>query len=409
MREDRFAYLALLAGLSSIPPLSVDMGLPALTLIAHDLHAAAGMAGLTLSMFMAGFAATPMVFGMLSDRYGRKKLLLIGLILFTLGGVGCVMAPSIGWLLFARIVQGTGAGVGPTLAMAATRDRFSGMQLRRRLGELTMLRSLAPIIAPSLGAGFLVLGGWRTIYTFLTIGGMVLLATVMLGFEETVPESRRQSGSLLRELRGSARRLAGERRTLGYGAVYGLCSGSMFAYVAGSPLVVVGIFKASPILYAALFACTATGVAAGAFLSGRLAHRLTTGQVLALGAGMALIGPIAAGVLLIAHLGGLSAVMPCMVLATFSFGMLAATASHAALEPVAEIAGAASALMNTFQMACMCLSSLLVAALYPLVGAGAMPLIMILFATGTAAVLLAMTPRSTDRRAATAIVRGEAQ
>jgi DHA1 family bicyclomycin/chloramphenicol resistance-like MFS transporter len=285
--------------------------------------------------------------------------------------------------------------------MAATRDRLSGVPMRRRLGDLTMLRSLAPIIAPSLGAGFLALGNWRTIYGFLTIGGVILLATVALGFGETVPASRRQSGGVLPELLGSARRLAGERAALGYGAVYGLCSGSMFAYIAGSPLVVVGIFKASPLLYAALFACTASGIAAGAYVAGKLAHHFSVAQVLTLGAGMALIGPIGAGVLLAAHLGGLATLMPCMVVATFGFGALASTAAHAALEPVAEIAGAASALMNTFQMTCMCLSSLLVAALYPLAGAEAMPLIMLLFATGTAAVLLALRRQRKDRCAVT--------
>jgi MFS transporter, DHA1 family, multidrug resistance protein len=111
--------------LCALSPLSIDMGLPGLPFIQQAFDVNADATGLTLSLFMAGFATTPIVYGILSDRHGRRPLLLAGLALFALGGVVCAMAPSIGWLLGARFVQGAGAGAGPTIAFAATRDQFT--------------------------------------------------------------------------------------------------------------------------------------------------------------------------------------------------------------------------------------------------------------------------------------------
>jgi DHA1 family bicyclomycin/chloramphenicol resistance-like MFS transporter len=356
------------------------MGLPALTELQTGLGTTAEMAGLTISLFMLGFAASPLLYGMLSDRYGRKPLLLVGLVLFALGGVLCTLAGSISGLLAARLLQGAGAGVGPTIAMAASRDRFDGVMLRRRLANLAMLRNAAPIIAPSLGAALLLLGGWRAIPVMLAVSGVLLVGIMAVGFAETLPPERRRSGSLVAELWRTARHLAGARRALGFGAVQGLAGGSLFSYVAGSPLVLIGAFKVSAAVYAGLFATTAWGIVVGAFFAGRLAHRVSAPRVLAVGGTLMLAAPLLAGLLIFLHSGGPVGPMACFVAATIGFGLTAPTASHAALEPVPEVAGTAAALLNTFQMLCMSIASMLVAILFPLTGAVAMPGVMALFA-----------------------------
>ncbi len=388
----RLANILMLSALSALPPLAIDMGLPALTVVQQRLATSPAMAGMTLSLFLLGFAASPLVYGMLSDRFGRKPLLLIGLGLFALGGMLCTLAPSIDWLLAARVIQGAGAGVGPTIAMAASRDMLDGVVLRRRLANLAMLRNAAPIIAPSIGALLLGLGGWRAISGMLALAGIALVAIIQLRFAETLPRARRRDGAILPELWRSARHLAAHGRALGFAAVQGLAGGSLFAYVGGSPLILIGAFKVSPAVYAGLFATTAWGIVAGAFLAGRLAHRVSSATILAIGGGLTAAAPLLAAVLVLEHIG-LAPVMACFVVATFGFGLVAPTASHAALEPVAAVAGTAAALMSSFQMICMSVSSLLVAWLFPWLGAVAIPAVMALFAATGFAMLVRLSAR----------------
>lgn len=385
----RLGEVMLLSALSALPPLAIDMGLPALTVLRERLHTSPAMAGMTLSLFLLGFAASPLVYGMLSDRLGRKPLLLAGLGLFAFGGVLCTLAPSIGWLLVARMIQGAGAGVGPTIAMAASRDLLEGIVLRRRLANLAMLRNVAPIIAPSIGALLLALGGWRAISGMLAAAGILLFAFIRLRFRETLPPARRRDGPLLPELWRSARHLLAARQALGFAAVVALAGGSLFAYVGGSPLILIGAFKVSAALYAGLFATTAWGIVAGAFLAGRLAHRVASATILVTGGSLTVAAPLLAAVLVASH-GGLVAVMACFVAATFGFGLVAPTASHAALEPVAAVAGTAAALMSSVQMICMSLAGLLVGCLFPVLGALAVPAVMAGFAAAGFALLLAL-------------------
>ena len=390
LRETGPAYLILMGGLCALPPLSIDMGLPALSAVQRGLGTSSSAAGLTLSLFMAGFAATPIAYGVLSDRFGRRPLATAGLALFTLGGFACAVAPTIGWLLAARVLQGAGAGVGPTIAFAATRDRFNGRTMGRRLASLTMLLNTAPIVAPSLGALVLSHGGWRSVYGLLGVTGVVLLVAVLLGFGETLESTEEPRSELLRDLSAGLRSLASKRDTLGYGAIYALGAGSMFAYVAGSPVVLIGTFGITSVAYAWLFAGTAAGIVLGASLSGRLAQRFGADRILTVGLVLQVVAPMVAGALLLAGSLSVFRLFPCMVAATFGYGLIAPASSHAALEPVPEMAGTAAAIMNTAQMALMSLSSLIVAMLLPFAGVLAMPATMAAIAAIAGVVLIGL-------------------
>lgn len=382
--------LVLLGLLCALPPLSIDMGLPALPMIGKAFHASETMTGLTLSLFMAGFALTPIVYGVLSDRNGRKPLIYVGLILFTIGGLGCALAPSIGWLLAARVVQGTGAGAGPTLALAATRDRLDGPRMGQYVAWLTMILNMAPVVAPSLGAILLIVGGWRAVFGILGVLSVVLLIGIRFGFEETLAkETATQARAPLgAELRRNAHLLWTRPGVSAHVAIVGLSAASMFAYVAGSPFVIIEMLGASSALYAGVFATTASFIVLGAFLSGQLMHRGTTRSILMGGLILTIVAPVVAGALLLTGHTTIAGITACIAVATFGFGLIVPAASHAALEPVPELAGIASAVMNTFQMVCMGLSSLFVAMLFAVLYGLAMPVVMLVFSLASFACLL---------------------
>jgi DHA1 family bicyclomycin/chloramphenicol resistance-like MFS transporter len=397
-RSGKVPSLVLLGLLCALPPLSIDMGLPALPMIGKAFHASETMTGLTLSLFMAGFALTPIVYGLLSDRNGRKPLIIAGLILFTLGGLACALAPSMGWLLAARVVQGAGAGAGPTLALAATRDRLDGPRMGQYVAWLTMILNTAPVVAPSLGAIILVLGGWRAVFGVLGSVSVLLLIAVSFGFEETLAtdNAAQARAPLGAELRRNAQALWTRPGVAAHGAIVGLSAGSMFAYVAGSPIVLMQLLGASSALYAGVFATTASGIVLGAFLSGRLMHSRSTRSILVAGMALTVAAPVAAGALLLAGCTSIAGLTACIAVATFGYGLIVPAASHAALEPVPELAGSASAVMNSFQMVCMGLSSLCVAVLFAVLHGLAMPVVMLVFALASSVCLLLVRGPSSD-------------
>src|ERR1700761_3129005 len=163
-------HIVLLGALAALAPLSIDMGLPALPQLEQTLQTHSGP--LTLSVFMAGFALTPLFYGGLSDRFGRRPLLIIGMLIFIGAGIACAVASSFETLLIDRFIQGAGAAVGPTIAFAAARDQYAGNSLARRMVALSIVLTAAPIIAPSIGTAVLPLGGWRGISWSLAIAGI---------------------------------------------------------------------------------------------------------------------------------------------------------------------------------------------------------------------------------------------
>lgn len=379
--------LLLLAALCALPPLSIDMGLPSLPAAAAALHVGASRAASTITVFMAGFALSPIAYGALSDAWGRRPLLLAGLTLFAGGGIACLFAPTLGWLLLARLVQGAGAGCGPTLAFAATRDRLTGRPLGARIALLTTLLNTAPVVAPSLGAACLMLGGWRGVYAVLAVCGVLLLLAASGGFKETRAPSAAGDPPVLARLPCDVAALSRRPDVVFPGLVYALSAGSMFAYVSTSPLLLMQRLGASPAFYAGLFAVTGTGIVLGALLSGRLLHRAVPLTLAGAGLALTVAGPIGAAWLLHAGIGTAAPIVTCMAVATFGYGLVAPAAAHATLDPVPEMAGTASALMNSVQMASMAFASFCAARLFDALGGFAPSVAMLGFALASAGCL----------------------
>jgi DHA1 family bicyclomycin/chloramphenicol resistance-like MFS transporter len=374
-----FGFTLFLGAMSALTPLSIDMGLPAIPVLAASLGTDAAQAGLTLSFYVAGFALAQLLFGPLSDRFGRRWVLISGTAFFTLAAVASASSSSISAVIFWRFLQGAGGGASTSLCMAIVRDLFEGPAARARLSYVMMVLSVSPIVAPSVGALLLPLGGWRAIYAAMALAGAMVTLTALLGLEESNRAPDLAAMRPARLLANYGRALA-SAACLGNSLVGGLSMGCLFAYISGSPLVLLGVYHLSTRVYGLLFAVTSGGIMAGAWLAGRLATRVRGdvpvlwGLCIAAATSLALVGVTAFST------PPLAVLMPLLVANTFCLGLMASSVTHAAIEKLPRIAGVASAVVGCVRMIGAAASSATVAFLFPRLGLVALGVTMALFA-----------------------------
>jgi MFS transporter, DHA1 family, multidrug resistance protein len=357
-------FTLFLAALTALPPLSIDMALPSLELIQADLHAPQTKAAAAIAIFIAGFSTAPLVVGPLADRFGRKAVMLVGLALFTLTAAGSALAPSIDALLALRLVQGASAGAVGILPRAIIRDLFEGREARLHLAAVSIVFSVAPLIAPTLGAGILFVGSWRLIFAVLTCVGAIVTAVALTLFSESHPAENRRS------LRRSTI-VAGYRRALtnpacaGFSLLGGVLFAGLFAYVNVSPLLFMQGYGVSKTGFAGLFAITASGVIVGSSINVWLINRhfrpkavLDAALALECAAALALLAVSLAG------LGSALVVAALVMVYISAFGLVFPNVVHEAIHPLPEIAGLASAVVTTTQMLFGALGGVAAAALY---------------------------------------------
>jgi DHA1 family bicyclomycin/chloramphenicol resistance-like MFS transporter len=358
-------FTALLGGLSAIPALATDMALPSIELVQADFRASQTQAAAAIAIFLAGFSIAPLVVGPLADRFGRKPVMLAGLALFTVAAIGCALAPSIGVLIASRVLQGVGAGTVAILPRAIIRDLFEGREARLQLALVSIVFSVAPLIGPTLGAGLLAIGSWRSIYGVHALLGAALGALTLANLDESHDKKMRRS---LRP----ATIVAGYRRALtnrmcgGFSLVVGLVFAGLFAYVNVSPLLFIEGYGFSQAGFGGLFAMTASGVVAGSLLNTWLVRRHARPRAVldaALGAISLAALTVLAGSLLAGHPSLVLVIAPMMIYTT-AFGLIAPNAVHEAIHPLPEIAGVASAVLMSAQMLCGAIGGTLAASLY---------------------------------------------
>lgn len=348
-RKRSFGFTLQLGALVTLASFATDMGLPVLDATAADLGVTASTAALTLSIFMAGFALGPLVFGPISDRVGRRPILLGGVTVFAICGALAAFSQSIEALLFWRLLMGIGAGSAQVLVLAVVRDLFTGAEARARQSYVNAAAGIAPIIAPTIGVAVAAaFGGWRSIYAVLAVGGTVLLTSATLVLKETAP----MHGHAL-TIRGTLtnyRRVATHPVSAGYAAVMALGFGCLFAFVSGSSLVLIGVMGTSRRTYGLLFACASLGLMTGSFVNARLAKRgVSHSRVITIGLSVLVL---TTAVLLVLSITGALSVAPfvtLLVASNIALGAVRPNAAQGMLEPMPEIVGVASAFLGGVQ------------------------------------------------------------
>ncbi|MEU4640981.1 multidrug effflux MFS transporter [Micromonospora sp. NPDC023814] len=342
--------LAVVLGLLTIfGPISMDLYLPVLPALTTELGATTSAAQLTVTACLLGLAIGQVVAGPLSDRLGRRRPLLAGVVAYLLTSILCAVSPTIELLVAARFVQGLAGAVGIVIAQAAGRDLYSGGRLVRYYGRLTVLGGLAAIIGPVIGGQLASLTDWRGIFLFLGGVGAVILAAAMLIFRETLPADRRVAGGIAHTGR-DFRRLLSDRMFVGTVVITGFVNAALFAYLSGATYVLQGIYGLSPQGYSFAFGLNSLGFMVFGFVAGRLAESWSEKGTLVLGLLMTLVG---AGALLATAVLQLSLIAMVLSLLTMVSGVAVTTppATSLALASYPDIAGTASSLLGCARFA----------------------------------------------------------
>jgi DHA1 family bicyclomycin/chloramphenicol resistance-like MFS transporter len=333
--------------LSTFGPLSLDLYLPALPQLADDLGASASLAQLSITACLVGLAVGQLVAGPLSDRLGRRRPLIVGLVAFLLASVACALAPSAAVLVLLRLVQGLAGAAGIVISRAIARDLYSGRALMIFFSRLLLVAGLAPVIAPVLGGQLTRIMTWRGIFGVLAGFGAVLLLAGLFGLKETLPPERRIVGSFRRTLQGY-NTLLHDRFFVGCALSSGLAGASMFAYIAGSTFVLQRIYGMSPQDFSLVFGSISLGLVAAAQGGARLALVWPLPRVLGFGLTINLLGATA---LLITVISGLplGALIGALVIMVCAIGLIFPTANALAMADYPDLAGTASSLQGLSQ------------------------------------------------------------
>ena len=341
----RLSLVVVLGALTALAPLSIDMYLPALPALSDDLSTGAMQAQLTLTACIVGLAAGQAVAGPLSDAFGRRRPLLVGLAGYVVASLLCAAAPTVEALIALRLVQGAAGAAGIVIARAIVQDLYDGVAAARFFATLMLVNGLAPILAPVVGGQVLRLVPWPGVFAVLCGTGIALFLASLLGLKETLPPGRRETGGLRATIR-TFRELARDRAFAGYALTVGLAFAALFTYISGSPFVLQDIYGLSPQEFSVAFGVNSVGIVAAGQLGGALAGRVPLRRLLA--AGLAVVATGGFGLLAAVLTGaGLSGVLPALFLVAAGQGLIAPNATALALAGRPQrVAGSASALLG---------------------------------------------------------------
>src|SRR3546814_608875 len=262
-----------LAALCAAGPLGIDMYLPSIPDMALSLGSSEGAVQLSLMTFFVGLMLGQLVYGPLSDKFGRKPLIYLGLAVFILGSIGCALAESVTQLQWLRFLQGLGGSIGMVIAFAIVKDAFSGAQMGKMLSLILAVLGLSPVAAPMIGNLLQGIGSWRTIFWALTAYGVLTILAAAIWLPETRSTADRQGFALSRTLHNYGKILV-DKRFIPFALALCIAQAGFFAYIAGSASVFISEYALSPTQFSLLFGANALGLLFAAIFNPRLHHRV---------------------------------------------------------------------------------------------------------------------------------------
>jgi MFS transporter, DHA1 family, multidrug resistance protein len=357
MTKKRRFYLILVLGLlSAIGPFSIDMYLPGFPAIAADLHTSVEMVAYSLSSFFVGICIGQMLSGPLLDRFGRKRPLYVGLVLYIIASLGCAVAGNIETLIAFRFLQALGGCVGMVAPRAIVRDLFPVSESAKVFSMLILVIGVSPIIAPTAGSFFVSTFGWHSVFVVLVVVTVLMLLSVVF----FLPESKEPDPTFSlrpKPIISSFLSVMKEPQFYTYSLTGAFASAGLFAYLSGSPFVFMQLFRVSEQHYSLVFALIAAGLIGSSQLNNLLLKTHTSEQIIQ----KALLTQAVVGVLLAVGtaMGFLELYGTVFLLFLFLScqGFSFPNASALSMAPFSKEAGSASALMGAIQMGLGALAS----------------------------------------------------
>ena len=349
MTASRLRTALTLGLMSCVGPFAIDMYLPAMPAIGRGLDASVAAVQGTITVYFLAFGVAQLVYGPWADEAGRKRPLYVGLAVFILGSVLCALAPSVGWLMAGRFVQGLGGAAVMVVPRAIIRDLHTGPEATRLMAAIMLVISVSPMLAPLAGSGLIAVAGWRAIFGVLCAAAVASLLLVGFLLPETLPPARRTRADP-RALARSARQLLTDRTFLTLTFVGGFGMASFFVFIASAAFVYTGAYGLSPTGFSLAFAANAIGFLGTSQLAAGLGLRFGAPRVVAVAtAGFAAVTLGLAGV---AALGadGFWVVAGGLFVANAFLGLVIPTTMVMALDAHGDVAGMASSLGGTLQM-----------------------------------------------------------
>ncbi|CAG9297444.1 multidrug effflux MFS transporter [Celerinatantimonas diazotrophica] len=349
-------FLAILCTLMAFASLSIDLYLPAMPLMERELH---GNVELTVTAFLIGFSIAQLIWGPISDAFGRRLPLFIGMLMFIAGSAGCALSMNIAQIVFWRVVQAFGACTGPMLARAMIRDSYSQTQAARMFSTLFFFMAVAPILGPLIGGQIIRFCHWNVIFEVLMlIGGLMFIS--LFALPETLPKENRVRFSFTGTFHNYLV-LVKNRNFMRYTLCLTFFYVAAYAYMAGSPFVYIRYFGVAPQNFGWLFALNILGVMAMSMMNRHLVLRYSLKQLLKVAVIVATLAALILAVVVKIKFGGIIAVAMAILLFFSMNGIIAANTTTAALDSVPSLTGSASAVIGALQYGSGIVSSLLLA------------------------------------------------
>lgn len=388
-KTGRIELLLILGSLAAFAPLATDMYLPALPHVTGALGATSSQVQDTVATFFFGFAAGQLIYGPISDRFGRKQPLYWGIGLFTLASALCAIVPSVEAMMLLRFIEAAGACAGTVISRAMVRDLYKPEEGARVFSTLMLVMVIAPVIAPLIGSYLLLWFGWKSIFWALAAAGALSLVSIVFRLPESHSGDAGQSlafGSVLRVYR----HLLKQRRYMMTVLAGAFAYGGLFAYITGSPFVFIDWFKFAPQHYGWLFAINSAGIMTTSQINRRLIHRLGTEKLLRLGGYLQSASGIAMLAVALTGWGGVLAFVVPLFLYVAGLGVISPNSTALGMADHQKNAGAASALMGSVQFAVGTVSALAVGALHAVTP---LPVAAIIAACGIATTVVIVAAR----------------